>query len=375
MPSLRLHRTFLAVLAALLSAVIMTLGLPASAHPRPGRTGHRHAATHRPAHRSLSARIGSVNAQLARLSRRSDQLDERYDVAANAVAAQQRAVRRAQHAAAVAAARYQAAHRRFLEAVTQQYEDSATNPVGTLLSSSDPQNYLDNLSLADYLARQFAATVHADQAAHAAAGAASHRAATALATARRGEAALAAQKTALDKQTKHFRQLLGSLTAQQRRQRARALALAEAQARAQLTPAPAKDQQHRTHPVAPPTGPVSAEVAKVIQFAEAQIGKPYSYGSAGPGSYDCSGLAMASYAQVGIHLPHSAAEQYNYGTHVSYSQLQPGDLIFLYQPIGHVEIYVGHDLAVSAANPSEGIVYVHPSQDMGDYTGATRLLT
>jgi cell wall-associated NlpC family hydrolase len=83
---------------------------------------------------------------------------------------------------------------------------------------------------------------------------------------------------------------------------------------------------------------------------------------------------MTSYAQIGIHLPHSAAGQYGYGTHVAYSDLQPGDLIFLYSPIGHVELYVGHDLAVSAADPSIGIVYVHPSQDMSNYTGATRLI-
>ena len=81
---------------------------------------------------------------------------------------------------------------------------------------------------------------------------------------------------------------------------------------------------------------------------------------------------MASWQQAGVSLPHQASAQYNVGTHVSYDQLQPGDLIFLYQPISHVEIYVGPDLAVSAADPAMGIVYVHPSQDMGDYVGATR---
>jgi cell wall-associated NlpC family hydrolase len=82
---------------------------------------------------------------------------------------------------------------------------------------------------------------------------------------------------------------------------------------------------------------------------------------------------MQAWAQAGVSLPHSASGQYNYGTHIAYSQLQPGDLIFLYSPIGHVEIYVGNDLAVSAADPAEGILYVHPSQDMADYVGATRL--
>jgi len=118
---------------------------------------------------------------------------------------------------------------------------------------------------------------------------------------------------------------------------------------------------------------VAGSVQRVIAFAEAQVGKTYAFGAAGPDAYDCSGLTMAAWVQVGVQLPHSAAEQYNYGTHVAYSQLQPGDLIFLYSPIGHAELYVGHDLAVSAANPFTGIVYVHPSQDMADYAGATRL--
>jgi hypothetical protein len=47
----------------------------------------------------------------------------------------------------------------------------------------------------------------------------------------------------------------------------------------------------------------------------------------------------------------------------------------LYPPdITHVEIYVGPDLAVSAADEALGIRYVHPSQDMQAWAGATRLV-
>ena len=62
---------------------------------------------------------------------------------------------------------------------------------------------------------------------------------------------------------------------------------------------------------------------------------------------------MMSWRQAGVSLPHQASAQYNVGQHVSYSQLQPGDLIFLYHPISHVEIYVGPDLAVSAGRPGD----------------------
>ena len=61
---------------------------------------------------------------------------------------------------------------------------------------------------------------------------------------------------------------------------------------------------------------------------------------------------MMAWAAAGVSLPHSAASQYNYGNHVSRDQLEPGDLIFFYSPIGHVTIYIGNGLMVSA--PTEG---------------------
>jgi cell wall-associated NlpC family hydrolase len=87
-----------------------------------------------------------------------------------------------------------------------------------------------------------------------------------------------------------------------------------------------------------------------LQAAETQRGKPYVYGAAGPSSYDCSGLVMWAFAQAGISLPHSAAAQYGYGTHVSVSQLQPGDIVFYNEggTIGHDGIYVGGGRMIDA---------------------------
>ena len=356
-------------LVAALSAVAAAASLgaaTAAANPGPADAPKVSA---KPVDPKLSHRIHGVNAELDRLARQNDQLDEQYNVAAAAVTAAQRTARRAQQAADHAAARYQAAHARFVQAITQQYETGPSPSTGELLTSDSPQQYLDGVALADYLSSQFAATVHAEQALRADAVQATHRAAAALAAARSKEDALAQRRTVLRQQSHRFQQLLDTLTARQRRERAHARAVAAAKARAELA---AQHQQTASAP-RPVAGPVSGSVQQVIAYAEAQVGKPYVFGAAGPDAYDCSGLTMAAWAQAGVQLPHSAAEQYNYGTHVAYSQLQPGDLIFLYSPIGHVELYVGHDLAVSAADPSIGIVYVHPSQDMADYVGATRL--
>jgi cell wall-associated NlpC family hydrolase len=371
-----------------LAAVASFGAATAAATPGPGVSPNT-----APADPNLSHRIEWVNAQLDRLSRRNDQLDEQYNVAAAAVTAAQHKATRAQQAANRAQARFRAAHAQFVRAVTLQYENAFAPSAGEMLSSSSAQQYVDGLALTDYMSSRFAATVDAQRAAQADADQATGRAATALTAARSKAAALATRRTALQRQAHRFHQLLDTLTVQQQQQLAEARAVAAAKARAALN-----TKHHKTtlktgtetgtgtgtqhapgsgghHAPAPPvTGPVSARIQRVIDYAEAQVGKYYSYGGAGPSAYDCSGLTMASYAQVGVHLPHSAAGQYGYGTHVSYSQLQPGDLIFLYSPIGHVELYVGHDLAVSAADPSIGIVYVHPSNDMGSYVGATRLI-
>jgi peptidoglycan DL-endopeptidase CwlO len=76
-------------------------------------------------------------------------------------------------------------------------------------------------------------------------------------------------------------------------------------------------------------GPLPAGTAgKILAYAEAQLGKPYIYGEAGPDAFDCSGLAMMAYRAAGIVIPRTAAAQWAYGTQVPASQVQPGDLVF-----------------------------------------------
>jgi cell wall-associated NlpC family hydrolase len=315
---------------------------------------------------TLHRHIADVTTQLAHLARENDRLDEQFNHAVIAVADRQNAARQAQVVAGQAADAYRAAHARFLQELTSQYEGGSAASVGVLLGNNDPQGYLDGLNLAEYLSNQLASVVGAEHAARANAITTARTASHDLTAALAEQAALTAKRTALQKQQQKFTDLLHSLSAQQRREVAHARALAETRARAALVANAAVG--------APPVaGPMSAQVSRVVAYAEAQVGKPYIFGAAGPGAYDCSGLTMQAWAQAGVALPHSAADQYTYGRHVSYDQLQPGDLIFLYSPIDHVELYVGNDLAVSAADPALGIIYVHPSTDLADYAGATRL--
>lgn len=106
---------------------------------------------------------------------------------------------------------------------------------------------------------------------------------------------------------------------------------------------------------APGSTKASAKALKALAYALKQKGKPYVYGGSGPNSFDCSGLTMMAYKQVGISLPHSAHLQARMGTPVKRADLLPGDLLFFYTPISHVGMYIGNGMMIHASNPRTGI--------------------
>lgn len=80
---------------------------------------------------------------------------------------------------------------------------------------------------------------------------------------------------------------------------------------------------------------------KAANFACRQAGAPYVWAASGPSSYDCSGLTLAAWRQVGVYLPHNAAAQRRSMPYVSRANLQLGDLVFYFGDLHHVAIYVG----------------------------------
>jgi len=97
----------------------------------------------------------------------------------------------------------------------------------------------------------------------------------------------------------------------------------------------------------------------VVGIAQAELGKPYVYGAAGPNSFDCSGLTMYCYAQIGIGLSHGATDQQHASTPVPLSALQPGDLVFFGGPSYsyHVGIYVGGGSMINAPHTGAVVSY------------------
>ncbi len=102
--------------------------------------------------------------------------------------------------------------------------------------------------------------------------------------------------------------------------------------------------------------PPNASAAQIAMSAAASVlGAPYVWGSADPSvGFDCSGLTMWAWAQAGVYLPHSSASQYSSLPHVPVSDMQPGDLLFFYNPISHVALYVGNGMMIHARHPGPG---------------------
>ena len=174
---------------------------------------------------------------------------------------------------------------------------------------------------------------------------------------------LTAQQTEVERLAAERTTLLARLAAAQQisvdlaaaRQQALAAAAAEAAAeaarKAALAAAAADHSSDASPGGASPYRPGDASAA--VAFARAQLGLPYVWGGAGPGTYDCSGLTMRSWERAGVDLPHFAADQYARSTPLSYSRLRPGDLVFWShdgtpQDIYHVAIYLGGDQMIEA---------------------------
>lgn len=86
-----------------------------------------------------------------------------------------------------------------------------------------------------------------------------------------------------------------------------------------------------------------------VEAALTRIGAPYGWGATGPDAFDCSGLMVWSYQQMGKSIPRTSQAQLAGGTPVPIDQLQPGDIVGYYPGVTHVGMYIGDGQVVHAS--------------------------
>lgn len=116
-------------------------------------------------------------------------------------------------------------------------------------------------------------------------------------------------------------------------------------------------------PLKPPPLPPSSTASEnpVIRTSKAMLGVPYRRGGDSPGEgFDCSGFVRYVYLRVGVQLPRTANEQYNYLTSVGPQKMLPGDLLFFLLPRAenlHVGLYIGGRRFIHAPSPGKRVSY------------------
>jgi len=134
-------------------------------------------------------------------------------------------------------------------------------------------------------------------------------------------------------------------------------------------------------PAAAPT----AAARDVVSAALDVMGTPYRWGGTNANGFDCSGLILYAYAQVGIELPRRSVDQAQAGRPVipQVSDLLPGDILVFSAsgggPVSHVGLYLGDGRFVHSA--SSGVRISRLSVDDPDgrwwyerWIGARRLI-
>ena len=143
---------------------------------------------------------------------------------------------------------------------------------------------------------------------------------------------------------------------------AAAVAEAEAEAEAESSSSDSSDAG---------TADYSSDAATAaVEFARDQLGESYVYGSAGPDTWDCSGLVKGAYAVSGITLTHQTNAIWAETSEIGRDDLRPGDLVF-YNGLGHMAIYIGGGEVIHA--PSSGDVVKVSDIDMMGIDGYRRV--
>ncbi|WP_371527692.1 NlpC/P60 family protein [Streptomyces sp. NBC_01283] len=267
-----------------------------------------------------------------------------------------------------------------------QYRTGGVSETATMMLADDPQGFFDQNHLSDRLTARQKRAVDDYQTQQASATKQRTKATKSLETLSNSRDDLRTSKQTVQKKLGQARTMLSELTAEEKarlaaiekkkedeaKRKAAELARkqeAEAEAKrkaAEEAAAKERESDKETPDAGSGSGTGSGsgsgtdsgyatKAAKVINFAEAQIGKPYVWGATGPDSYDCSGLTQDAWKAAGISLPRTTWDQVKVGTTVKTADAKPGDLVFFYDDISHVGIYIGDGKMIHAPKPGANV--------------------
>ncbi|HVA60881.1 MAG TPA: NlpC/P60 family protein [Mycobacteriales bacterium] len=332
-----------------------------------------------PAVADIPHQIAAAEQQLAGLQAQAERVAERYNAARIRLTDDQQTAATAEASLAQANARIAQLRAKVASFAASAYEGHTTSELSALLDAT-PQQFviatdtLDAISHSQQVTFELLAAARHDQQ-QALIGATS-----ALAAQTQVTQSIAADKASLEASAARQEQLLTQLQAEQARlireaqtRAAAARAAAQAAALAQqaaATRAAAFAFESQSFSPPPPQTGGSGGAPVAVQWAYREIGKPYVWGAAGPDSFDCSGLTQYVWGKAGVYLAHYTGDQWNEGTHVSQTDLQPGDLVFFGSNLGHVGLYVGSGMMIDA--PHSGADVREEAVWWNQYAGAVR---
>jgi cell wall-associated NlpC family hydrolase len=324
--------------------------------------------------------ISDKKAQARQIAEQIQQLDtkmefavEQYDAATQKLAAVQAQIVENQKELRVARYNLLVARQNLMRRVVAMYKQDKTSVIDVLLATHSFDDLLTEMNAMDKLGQSDSDTVASIESLK---KEITRRRARLLADGKQAKK-LVAQRAAMKQQIagdlQQRKDMLQGVKAEITKLQAEAAAAARLAAERAAAAAAAAASAPRQ--IAAGSGTTSSAGAHggVVGVAQQYLGVPYVWGGASPAGFDCSGLAMYCYAQVGVYLPHNAAMQYASITHVAHGSEQPGDLVFFGYSAGgihHVGIYVGGGSMIDA--PYTGAVVRYDSAFGGDYFASGR---